>query len=410
MPYFDASTPHVPGPALPAAGEDAFCLLDREGRITTANKKLAALLGIAAAELTGQKLESLLAPAPEQGESVARVLSADGDAARYVRLNKPRPAFASELQPVWLGDVTPLVLRARRQDEIFAACGIGAWQWHVLTGEVTFNESWAQMVGYTLADLSPLSIDTWVGLVHPDDLPRTNALLQQHFEKRTPYACECRMRHRDGRWVWIQATGRVTEWAPDGRPVLMCGTNIDISAQKRVFDDLQRSERSYELAAMGAGSALFDWDTASDEVIWRGRSFEIMGVTGNQDLPLKSRDFQAWVHPDDQLRYRQTLRRYFKREIRRLRDELRLLRPDGTVMWVEYRGAAQWSDAGRALRLFGSFTDISQRKACEEFLAAARQSLRCDLQALQAALAQGDRSGIDRLLAALQATVDRDPY
>jgi len=90
------------------------------------------------------------------------------------------------------------------------------------------------MLGYTLAELAPLSIETWTRLAHPEDLSRSEAALQRCFQGKTDaYECDCRMRHKDGHWVWVLDRGRVVEWAPDGRPVRMSGTHLDISGRKQ---------------------------------------------------------------------------------------------------------------------------------------------------------------------------------
>ncbi len=255
---------------------------------------------------------------------------------------------------------TLLLPSLRRQIDIIDAAGLGTWEWNVQTGAVIFNRRWAEMAGYSLEDLSPLSVDTWVGMVHPDDLERTNTLLDLHFRGLSPvYECECRMRHKNGGWIWILTRGKILTRTHAGAPILMCGIHLDITTQKRVIEALQESEQTYELIALGTPSAMYDWHIASDLVIWRGRAFEVMGVDGNEELPLHSGEFQDWVHPDDRDRYRRTLRRYFKRETTALKDTLRLRRRDGRLMWVEYHGAAMWDDKGRAQRLFGSFTDIT---------------------------------------------------
>lgn len=111
----------------------------------------------------------------------------------------------------------------------------GTWRWHVTTGEASFNELWAELLGYRLEELSPFSIETWTGLVHPEDLARCQRLLEQHFQGRLPYYdCEARMRHKDGSWVWVQARGRVIEWNDDGEPLVMSGTHQDISERKQL--------------------------------------------------------------------------------------------------------------------------------------------------------------------------------
>lgn len=46
---------------------------------------------------------------------------------------------------------------------------IGAWEWNVRTNKVIYNEKWAEVVGYKLSELSPLTFDTWLRLTNKDD-------------------------------------------------------------------------------------------------------------------------------------------------------------------------------------------------------------------------------------------------
>jgi len=65
---------------------------------------------------------------------------------------------------------------------IINATRVGIWDWQVQTGELTFNERWAEMIGYSVAELEPLTFDTWADNVHPDDLPHAQELLDKHWE------------------------------------------------------------------------------------------------------------------------------------------------------------------------------------------------------------------------------------
>jgi len=141
---------------------------------------------------------------------------------------------------------------------------VGAWTWNVQTGETTFNERWAEILGYTLEEISPVDIDTWMSLAHPDDLEFSGELLQQHFEgKFDYYEAEARMKHKDGYWVWIFDRGRVWQWTEDGKPLMMSGTHLDITEQKQSAEMLKNSEsrlRSlFELSQFGI--ALNDLET-----------------------------------------------------------------------------------------------------------------------------------------------------
>ncbi len=118
---------------------------------------------------------------------------------------------------------------------ILDGTGAGTWEWDVQTGELVLNERWAEIVGYRLQDLQPVTIDTWLRLVHPDDEVQSARLLQRHFAGELPsYDCEARMRHRDGHWVWVLDRGRVSRWSEDGRPLRMAGTHLDISERRQL--------------------------------------------------------------------------------------------------------------------------------------------------------------------------------
>ncbi len=130
---------------------------------------------------------------------------------------------------------TAELLAAERQRlaYILEGTNVGTWEWNVQTGQTVFNERWAELIGYRLEELAPVSIDTWTRFVHPDDLKTSGELLERHFNKELPYyECEARMRHRDGSWVWVLDRGKVVTWADDGKPLFVSGTHQDITARK----------------------------------------------------------------------------------------------------------------------------------------------------------------------------------
>ena len=127
-----------------------------------------------------------------------------------------------------------------RLESILKGACVGTWEWNVQTGEMVFNEVWTQMLGYTLDELSPITLKTWKTLVQPDDLKQAMELAGRHFAGELPnYECEYRMQHKDGHWVWIHDSGRVITCSGDGRPLMMFGTHTDITRRKRAEDELR---------------------------------------------------------------------------------------------------------------------------------------------------------------------------
>jgi diguanylate cyclase (GGDEF)-like protein/PAS domain S-box-containing protein len=127
------------------------------------------------------------------------------------------------------------LLRERaRLSAIIEGTRVGTWEWNVQSGATVFNEEWAQIAGYTLQELAPVSIETWMKLAHPEDLQHSAQQLQAHFNRTVPhYEVEIRMRHKLGHWVWVLDRGKVTAWTEDGKPLMMYGTHQDITTRKQ---------------------------------------------------------------------------------------------------------------------------------------------------------------------------------
>jgi PAS domain S-box-containing protein len=153
---------------------------------------------------------------------------------------------------VWAGIVSFMDITERRESErairdarrrleaILRGTNAGTWEWNVKTGECSFNERWAEIVGYSLEELKPLSIETWIRLTHPEDRKLSEEALKRHFSGLSDYyEAECRMRHKDGRWVWVLDRGAVDERDGNGAPLMMYGTHQDITARKEAEESIR---------------------------------------------------------------------------------------------------------------------------------------------------------------------------
>jgi PAS domain S-box-containing protein len=134
----------------------------------------------------------------------------------------------------------------RKRDEqlalVIEGASMGTWDWQVQTGACEYNERWAEIAGYALAELSPASIDTWADLIHKEDIARSNDLLQKNLSGDRPmYEVEVRVLHKDGHWVWVLDSGKVVERDGAGRPIRMTGTRTDISEKKGAEEMLRQT-------------------------------------------------------------------------------------------------------------------------------------------------------------------------
>ncbi|CAH6815778.1 sensor domain-containing protein [Vibrio chagasii] len=140
-----------------------------------------------------------------------------------------------------------LLEEQRDLNSVIAATQIGTWYWNIKTGKAKFNERWAEMLGYRLAELEPLTFETWEKLCHPEDLVHSEEQLKRHFERSIEvYECQCRVQHKSGQWLWILARGQVVKWGDDGEPIEMFGTHLDVTEKSYAEEELRMSASVFD--------------------------------------------------------------------------------------------------------------------------------------------------------------------
>lgn len=136
-----------------------------------------------------------------------------------------------------------------RLDLIILGTTPALWDWNLSTGELFINQKWADMVGYKIDDLKPLSIETCNNLCHPGDLKPAIKAIQEHFNGRTDFfKCIFRMKHKKGHWVLIQSHGKIVATSHNGSPSRVAGVNSVIKEKislndENINDGLQVQEK-----------------------------------------------------------------------------------------------------------------------------------------------------------------------
>lgn len=276
-------------------------------------------------------------------------------------------------------DITERLLTRRALEDkqhrlaaIIQGTGAGTWEWNVQTGETRFNERWAEIVGQTLAELSPTTIQSWADLVHPEDAAQARALLQAHFDGDLPaYECESRMRHRDGHWAWVLSRGQLLTRTSDGQPEWMFGTHIDITDRKAQERQLRNSEellnRTGALAQVGG----WEFDIASGSIMWSDQTCRIHGVEpGHQPRLAEAIEFYApEARPVIEAAVAKAMADGLGWDL-----ELPFTQRGGQHIWVRSVGNAEF-EGGKAVRLLGAFQDITQRVTHRQMLESARERM-----------------------------------
>jgi PAS domain S-box-containing protein len=137
----------------------------------------------------------------------------------------------------------------QRLSNVIEGTRAGTWEWNVQTGETRFNEIWANLFGYSLEELDSINLDTWTDLIHPTDIIKSEKILEEYFSgKSKEYQAEYRMKHKNGTWVWILSRGKIFTWTPEGKPLMMFGTLVDISNLKNQEEEIRSTNQKLESA------------------------------------------------------------------------------------------------------------------------------------------------------------------
>ena len=246
----------------------------------------------------------------------------------------------------------------RRLKSIIEGTAAGTWEWNIQTGEMRFNSRWTDMLGTTLTEMEPTTIQTWYGLAHPDDTIRFDKLLDEHLTgSKDTLDCDVRMRHKAGDWVWVHIRGRVITRLTDGRPEWMFGTQLDITERRQQEQALLKSESL--LAATGTLANVGGWelDLATGSVYWTDQTCRIHGHSPGYQPTID----EAINHfAPDAIPVIQKLVDRAKTKGIGWDIELSLTRIDGEEIWVRSVGHVEFEQR-KPLRLIGAFQNINER-------------------------------------------------
>jgi diguanylate cyclase (GGDEF)-like protein/PAS domain S-box-containing protein len=137
--------------------------------------------------------------------------------------------------------------------------------------------------------------------------------------------------------------------------------------RQQTLEALRLSEERYALAVRGANDGLWDWDLTTNSIYYAPRWKAMLGHTEDEigDSP---EEWFSRVHPQDLDRVQAEINDHLSADSVHFESEYRIRHHDGTYRWVLTRGLVVRDAQGRSVRMAGSQTDITQRKAAEDRL------------------------------------------
>jgi PAS domain S-box-containing protein len=162
---------------------------------------------------------------------------------------------------------TEAVLEERNaQVELSSRVGqIGTYSYNYRTRILHLSPGCAAIYGLP-GDLCEITQKDWRAQVHPDDLPRIDAISRQALAQRRPeFVLEFRIIQPEGKDRWIEARALVS-YDDAGRAAQMIGANIDVTARKQIAQDLEERSVQFALAEKVARVGSFVNDAQTDSL------------------------------------------------------------------------------------------------------------------------------------------------
>jgi PAS domain S-box-containing protein len=261
-------------------------------------------------------------------------------------------------------------LRESRQRLELALQGgeLGIWDWNIKTGDVVYSDLWAKILEYNPDEVNP-TVDFFMQHIHPKDRTAVIEKLKDLKEGRVSnYQSVHQLSTKFGKWLWIQDSGKITEYDEDENPVRATGVISDITDRKKSEQALKESEERFNLALEAVNDGIWDWNIKENKVLFDKRYYTLAGYEP-YEFPQEFDEWKKRVHPDDLENAMNVINEHLEGNTEVFQCRFRFLKKDNFWMWIQARGKLVEYDAnGKPLRMIGTHTDIDLILEYEEKL------------------------------------------
>jgi len=166
--------------------------------------------------------------------------------------------------------------------------------------------------------------------------------------------------------VWVRTIGEAVR-DDKGKIVKVQGAFQDITERKHSEEELLKSQERFDLAMKASTDGLFDWNLETNEIYYAPAWKKMLGYEDHE----MANDFSVWektTEPEDVKKSWEMQQKLISKQIDRFVLEFKMKHKDGHWVDILSRAGAIFNDSGKAIRIVGTHTDITERKRAEEKL------------------------------------------
>jgi PAS domain S-box-containing protein len=170
--------------------------------------------------------------------------------------------------------------------------------------------------------------------------------------------------------------------------VLRC----EVGQRVQVEKELRKSRERFELAVRGSQNGLWDWDLETNEVYYSPRWKSILGYE-DHEISNRLEEWSDRLHPEERETVLAANYAHIAGSTPHYEYEFRLRHKDGSYRWILSRGVAKRDSQGKAFRMAGSHTDLTDRKYIEAALHQANDRLALAIRGSNIGIWENDLAG-----------------
>lgn len=247
--------------------------------------------------------------------------------------------------------------------------GYGIWEYDLRSEHLYGDQVLREVYGFGRGEFD-YRLQTWKNLILKEDLARVDAAVERLAAGERILNLTYRIRRiGDGELRYIETHG-FPQRDEENRTHRLVGMTRDITEQRETEVALRESEERYTRSLQAVNDGIWDWNVLTGEAYFSPVYYTMLGYEPGE-FPADYENFVRLLHPDDSAGLLQELERRVARS-KGFEFEFRMKSKSGKWLWILSRGRTMEVDEqGRAIRMMGTHTNITDRKLAEQ----ARQEL-----------------------------------